>query len=89
MTQVQDFAFGFAELDEVLLGLLLELVWFSLSGILSCRCANFTTQLGVICKLAEGALDSTVDVIDEDIKQHWSYVLTLEGHHSSLSPSGH
>ncbi|KAK4831008.1 hypothetical protein QYF61_014579 [Mycteria americana] len=31
-----------------------------------------TTQLGVICKLAEGALDLAVNVIDENIEQHWS-----------------
>ncbi|KAJ7424705.1 hypothetical protein BTVI_05537 [Pitangus sulphuratus] len=30
------------------------------------RCVNSTTQLGVVCKLAEGALD-TFDVIAEDI----------------------
>ncbi|KAK4816353.1 hypothetical protein QYF61_015667 [Mycteria americana] len=31
-----------------------------------------TTQLGVICKLAEGALDLAVNVIDENIEQRWS-----------------
>ncbi|KAK4832076.1 hypothetical protein QYF61_020632 [Mycteria americana] len=36
------------------------------------RHVNCTTQLGVICKLAEAALDPTVYVTDEDIKQHWS-----------------
>jgi len=34
------------------------------------------TQLEVVHKLAEGALDSTVDVTDEDV--------TPEGHHSAL-----
>jgi len=38
----------------------------------SLRHVDYTTQLGVICKLAEGALDLTVDVIDEDIKQYSS-----------------
>ncbi|KAK4824609.1 LOW QUALITY PROTEIN: hypothetical protein QYF61_016878 [Mycteria americana] len=33
---------------------------------------NGTTQLGVICKLAEGALNLAVNVIDENIEQHWS-----------------
>ncbi|KAK4821151.1 hypothetical protein QYF61_014246 [Mycteria americana] len=33
---------------------------------------NCTAQLGVIYKLAEGALDLTVNVIDENIEQHWS-----------------
>ncbi|PKU42161.1 hypothetical protein llap_7535 [Limosa lapponica baueri] len=43
-----------------------------LNGILSLRCVNYTPQLGVICKLAGGALDPTVYVIDEDIEQYWS-----------------
>ena len=34
--------------------------------------ADRRTQLGVIHKLAEGALDSTVDVTDKDIKEHQS-----------------
>ena len=57
------------------MGSLLELVQVildMLDGIPSLRCVNRTTQLGVICKLAEGALDPTVYVIDEDIKQYWS-----------------
>lgn len=31
-----------------------------------------TTQLGVIARLAEGALDPTVHVTDEGAKQHWA-----------------
>ena len=31
-----------------------------------------TTRLGVICKLAEGALAAIVDVIDEDVKDQCS-----------------
>ena len=33
---------------------------------------NCTTQLGVIVKLAEGALKPVIDVIDEDVEEHWS-----------------
>lgn len=33
---------------------------------------DHTTQLGVICKPAEGALDPIVYVIVKDTKQHWS-----------------
>ncbi|KAK4826482.1 hypothetical protein QYF61_009478 [Mycteria americana] len=46
-----------------------------LDDILSLRRVNRTTQLGVIWKLAEGALNPTVYVIDEDIKQYWSQPL--------------
>ncbi|KAK4810846.1 hypothetical protein QYF61_008818 [Mycteria americana] len=72
LTQVQDLALGKVEPHEVHMGPLLELVQVPLNGIPSFWRVNSTTQLGVICKLAEGALDPTVNVIDEDIKQYWS-----------------
>ncbi|KAK4818926.1 hypothetical protein QYF61_022103 [Mycteria americana] len=43
-----------------------------LDDILSFWRVNCATQLGVICKLAEGALDLAVNVTDENIEQHWS-----------------
>ncbi|KAK4816777.1 hypothetical protein QYF61_022889 [Mycteria americana] len=58
-TQVQDPALGLVEPHEVHIGPLLELVQVPLDSILSLRCVNCTTQLGVICKLAEGALDNS------------------------------
>ncbi|KAK4807044.1 hypothetical protein QYF61_018385 [Mycteria americana] len=58
LTQVQDLALGLVELHESRMGPLLEIVQQ-----ISC-----TIQLGVICKLAEGALDPAVYVTDEDIK---------------------
>ncbi|KAK4820335.1 hypothetical protein QYF61_024873 [Mycteria americana] len=67
-TQVQDLALGLVEPHEVHMGPLHQLVQVPLDGILSLRHVNCTTQLGVLCKLAEGALDPTVCVIDEDIK---------------------
>jgi len=56
-TQVWDLALGIVEPHEVHTGPFLELVQVSLDGILSFWCVSCTTQLGVICKLAEGALD--------------------------------
>jgi len=41
------------------MGPLLKLVQVPLDGIPSFWCVNCTTQLGVICKLAEGALGLT------------------------------
>ncbi|KAK4817066.1 hypothetical protein QYF61_027095 [Mycteria americana] len=72
LTQVQDLALGLVEPHEVHMGQVLELVQVPLDGIPSLRRVNCTTQLGVIYKFAEGALDPTVYVIDEDIKQYWS-----------------
>ncbi|KAK4826497.1 hypothetical protein QYF61_009570 [Mycteria americana] len=48
-------------------GPLLKAVKVPLDGIPSLKCINVTTQLGVICKLAEGALNPTAYAIDEDI----------------------
>ncbi|KAK4818642.1 hypothetical protein QYF61_016613 [Mycteria americana] len=63
LTQVQDPALGLVEPHEVHMSPLLELVQVPLDGILSLRRVNGTTQLGVICKLAEGALDSTMSLM--------------------------
>ena len=43
-----------------------------LDGIPSLQCVNRTTQLGVIDKLAEGALNPTVHVADKEVKQRQS-----------------
>lgn len=43
-----------------------------LDGIPSLLSTNHTTQPGVICKLAEGALETSACVIDENIKLYWS-----------------
>ena len=86
---VPDLAFGLVEPHEVHMGPLLELVHVPLDGILSLRHVNCTIQLGVVCKLAEGALDPTVCVIDEDIKQYWSQYRPLMDTTCHRSPSGH
>ena len=57
---VQDLALGLVGPHEVHKCPLLELVQVPLDGILSLRRVDCTTQLGVICKLAEGALDPAV-----------------------------
>ncbi|CAN0123198.1 unnamed protein product, partial [Bubo scandiacus] len=73
LTHVQDFALGLVEPHEVHRGPPLELVQVPLDDIPSLRHVNSTTQLGVIFKLVEGALNPTVYVIDEDIEQYWSH----------------
>ncbi|KAK4828346.1 hypothetical protein QYF61_026007 [Mycteria americana] len=54
LAQVQDLALGLTELHEVHMGPLLKPVKVPLDGIPSLKHINCTTQLGVICKLAEG-----------------------------------
>jgi len=56
-TQTQDLALGLVEPLEVHTGPFFKLVQVLLDGILSFWCVNCSTQLGFICKLAEGALD--------------------------------
>ncbi|KAK4816254.1 hypothetical protein QYF61_013888 [Mycteria americana] len=77
-TQVKDPALRLVEPHEVHTGPLLQLVHIPLDDIPSFWCVNCSTQLGVICTLAEGALDLTVNVIDENIEQHWSQTPSLK-----------
>ena len=63
---------GFVEPHEVHLGPLLKPAWVPLDGIPSLWCVDHTPQLGVNSKLAEGVLDPTINVIDEDIKEYQS-----------------
>ena len=53
-------------------------VYVSLYGILSVRFVNYTTNLVVFLKLADGALNHSVDVIDEGMsKSNASYFIKL------------
>ena len=56
LTQVQDLALGLVELHEIPTVPPLQLVQVSLDDILSFSHVGYTTQLGVICKLAEGGM---------------------------------
>ena len=41
-------------------------------GLFSYQCIDCNAQLGVICELAEGALNAIVSVTDEDTEEHQS-----------------
>lgn len=56
-TQVQDLVLTFVKTHEVFLSLQFDPVEVSMDGILSLSCVDHTTQLSVICKFAEGALE--------------------------------
>ena len=60
---MQDLAFVLVEPHEVRPGPPLELVQVPLDGIPSLRRVYHTTQLGVVCKLAEGALNPTMSLM--------------------------
>jgi len=68
---VQDpaLALGFAELHEVHICSPLKPIEVPLDGITSLRHVNYSTQLGVIRKFAEDALDPAVYITDEDTEQ--------------------
>ncbi|KAF4804270.1 hypothetical protein TURU_009302 [Turdus rufiventris] len=67
LTQVQDLVLSPVEPHEIAMGPLLELVQVPLDGIPSFMSVNSTTQLGVICKFAEGALNPFVYVLNKDM----------------------
>lgn len=60
---MQELALGLAELHDVHMDPLLKLSQVLLDTILSFRRVNRTTQLDVICKLAEGVLGLTMSLI--------------------------
>jgi len=66
-TQMQDLALHLVEPHEIHTGPFLDLVQVPLDGIPYFWCVNCTTQPGVVCKLAESALD--LAVIDENVKR--------------------
>ena len=54
------------------MGLLLQPDYGPPDGLFSYQCIDCNAQLGVIHKLAGGALDAIVYVTDKDVKEHWS-----------------
>ncbi|KAK4828525.1 hypothetical protein QYF61_026947 [Mycteria americana] len=80
-TQVQDLALGPVEL--------MRFTWAHFLSLSRPLHANCTIQLGVVSKLVEGALDPTVYVIDEDIKQYWSQYGPLRDTTCHQYPSEH
>ena len=87
-THVQDLALGLVEPHEVHTGALLKFVQVPLDGIPFFWCVDCTIKLGVICKPAESALDLTVHIIVENIKQHRPQYRLLRDTTSHRRPSG-
>ncbi|KAK4831110.1 LOW QUALITY PROTEIN: hypothetical protein QYF61_015413 [Mycteria americana] len=100
VAQVQDLALGLVEPHTIGLGPSIQPVQVPLQSLPTLKQINTPTQLGVICKLTEGALDPFVQIIDKDIKQNWPQHRALGNtacdrpptgfnsiHHNSLGPA--
>ncbi|GAB0205260.1 hypothetical protein GRJ2_002991600 [Grus japonensis] len=88
-THVQNLALGLVELHGVHIGPPLNPVRVPLDGIPSLQCVSCTTQLGVVGKLAEGALSPTVHVTDKDVEQCRSQYQLLRNATCHWSPLGY
>ncbi|KAK4831480.1 hypothetical protein QYF61_017981 [Mycteria americana] len=71
VAQVHDPALSLVEPHTIGLSPLIQPVQIPLQSLPTLQQINTPTQLGVICKLTEGALDPLVQIIDTDIKQNW------------------
>ncbi|KAK4831422.1 hypothetical protein QYF61_017553 [Mycteria americana] len=71
VAQVQDLALGLVKPHTIDLGPSIQPVQVPLQSLPTLKQINTPTQLGVICKLTEGALEPFVQIIDKDIKQDW------------------
>ncbi|KAK4811173.1 hypothetical protein QYF61_019804 [Mycteria americana] len=100
VAQVQDLALGLVKPHTIDLGPSIQPVQVPLQSLPTLQQINTPTQLGVVCKLTEGALDPFVQIIDKDIKQNWPQHRALGNtacdrpptgvnsiHHHSLGPA--
>ncbi|KAK4822320.1 hypothetical protein QYF61_013019 [Mycteria americana] len=100
VTQVRDPALSLVEPHTTDLSPSIQPVQVPLQSLPALQQINTPTQLGVICKLTEGALDPLVQIIDKDIKQNWPQHRALGNttcdrpptgvnsiHHHSLGPA--
>ena len=71
VTQVRDPALLLVEPHTVGLGPSVQPVQIPLRSLPALWQINAATQLGVTCKLGEGALDPLIRIVDKDIKQNW------------------
>jgi len=70
--QVQDPALALVEPHQVPLHPTLQPVQVSLNGSAACWCIHHSSQFSIIRKLAEGALQFFIQVIDEEVEQDWA-----------------
>ncbi|KAK4821035.1 hypothetical protein QYF61_012215 [Mycteria americana] len=88
VTQVQDPALSLVEPHTIDLGPSIQPVQVPLQSLPPLQQINTPTQLGVICKLTEGALDPFIQIIDKDIKQNWPQHRALGNTACDRPPTG-
>ncbi|KAK4814367.1 LOW QUALITY PROTEIN: hypothetical protein QYF61_017780 [Mycteria americana] len=84
VAQVQDPALSLVEPHTIDLGPSIQPV----QSLPTFKQINNPTQLGVICKLTEGALDPFIQIIDKDIKQNWPQHRALGNTTCDRPPTG-
>ncbi|KAK4818296.1 hypothetical protein QYF61_010438 [Mycteria americana] len=100
VAQVQDLALGLVKPHTIDLGPSIQPVQVPLQSLPTLKQTNTPTQLGIICKLTEGTLDTFAQIIDKDVKQNWPQHRALGNtacdwpptgvnsiHHHSLGPA--
>ncbi|KAK4814535.1 hypothetical protein QYF61_022254 [Mycteria americana] len=88
VTQVQDLALGLVKPHAIGLDPSIQPVQVPLQSLPTLQQINTPAQLGVICKLTEGALDPFVQIIDKDIKQNWPQHRALGNSTCDRPPTG-
>ncbi|KAK4824481.1 hypothetical protein QYF61_015879 [Mycteria americana] len=100
VAQVQDLALGLVKPHTIGPSPSIQPVQVPLQSFPTLKQINTPAQLGVICKLTEGALDPFIQIIDKDVKQNWPQHRALRNttcdrpptgvnsiHHQSLGPA--
>ncbi|KAK4811096.1 hypothetical protein QYF61_016382 [Mycteria americana] len=88
VTQVQDLALSLVEPHTIGPSPSIQPVQIPLQSLPTLKQINTPTQLGVICKLTEGALDPFVQIIDKDVKQNWPQHRALGNTTCDRPPTG-
>ncbi|KAK4818992.1 hypothetical protein QYF61_022823 [Mycteria americana] len=88
VAQVQDPALGLVKPHTIGLGPWIQPVHIPLQNLPTLQQINTPTQLGVICKHIEGALDPFIQIIDKDTKQNWPQHRALGNTACDRPPTG-
>ncbi|KAK4825851.1 hypothetical protein QYF61_003102 [Mycteria americana] len=88
VTQVQDPVLSLVESHTIGLGPSIQPVQVPLQSLPTLKQINTPAQLGVICKLTEGALDPFIQIIDKDVKQNWHQHRALGNTACDRPPTG-